>query len=284
MFIYKQYDQQALNDQYNNRMHVPGFAAHLDSWEIRSREAEKAFPVVKDLAYGNEAREKLDVYPSSNKNSKVLIFIHGGYWYKMDKSSFQFIAEAFHEYNVSTFIITYPLAPAAAMDEIVAAARNALAWVYSHCEQFNGDKDQLYVAGYSAGGHLAGMLLTEDWPSNHNLPADVIKGTCVMSGLFNLIPIQLSDINEMLLMNYETAGKNSPATLKSLISSPIVIAVGENETAEFNDQSKELYINWKEKLPADFLLVSHANHFSIIEEFADKQSSLHQAMVKLMAI
>jgi arylformamidase len=200
----------------------------------------------------------------------------------MDKSSFQFVAEAFHEYNITTFLVTYPLAPSASMDEIVESSRTALAWIYKNCHQFNGDPNQLYVAGYSAGGHLASMLLSGDWPSNHNLPADTIKGTCVMSGLFNLIPIHLSDINEMLLMDYETAVRNSPVQNECFSPSPLLMAVGENETAEFKEQTKELYESWKGRLPVEYLQVPGANHFSIIEEFTDKRSPLHRSMLDLM--
>ena len=95
MFVYKQYDQAALDRQYNNRLHVPEFATCIDRWKSLSRQTEKQFPVVKNIAYGQMTRETLDIYPSPQPFSKTLVFIHGGYWQKFDKDDFQFIANAF---------------------------------------------------------------------------------------------------------------------------------------------------------------------------------------------
>ena len=115
MIVYKQYDQPALDRQYNNRLQTPNFATHLDNYEVESRKTEKEFTSIKDIPYGEHVRELLDIYPSDKPKSKTLVFIHGGYWRALDKSSFQFVAGAFHSYSVTTVLISYPLAPAAAM-------------------------------------------------------------------------------------------------------------------------------------------------------------------------
>ncbi len=91
MPVYKQYDQAALNRQYNNRLQVPDFATQLERWEVLSRQTEKDFPVIKDIAYGKLPLEKLDIYPSQQPSSKTLIFIHGGYWHKMTKPVFNLL-------------------------------------------------------------------------------------------------------------------------------------------------------------------------------------------------
>src|ERR1044071_9435090 len=110
MIIYKQYDLAALNYQYNNRLLVSEWATHLERWPQWSRETERKFKAVKDIAYGSHRREQLDIYPSSTPDSKVLIFIHGGYWQRLDKSDFHFVAEGFIPDNITTVLINYPLA------------------------------------------------------------------------------------------------------------------------------------------------------------------------------
>ena len=42
--------------------------------------------------------------------------------------------------------------------------RRAVAWVYRNARTFGGDATRLYVSGHSSGGHLAGVVLTTDWP------------------------------------------------------------------------------------------------------------------------
>lgn len=286
MFVYKQYDQESLDTQYNNRLHVPDYADYLNRWELLSRHTEQKLPVIKDIPYGNLQRERLDIYPSLQPQSKTLIFIHGGYWQMLDKSMFHFIANGFHSYGVTTVLLTYPLAPEVSIDQIVLSCRKAIKWLYSNFPAFNGDPHQMYVAGHSAGGHLAAMLMATDWELfDPGLSANVLKGICAVSGLFNLVPIHLSYINKVLKMDMETAKCNSPVRLEPSNSCPLIVAVGEAETAEFNDQSKELYTCWKNKgIDNQLLQLPRQNHYSIAETIVDPQSSLHQALRQLMKI
>lgn len=283
MLVYKGYHQAALDRQYNNRLHVPDYASHLERWEMLSRQTEKEFPLVKDIPYAVLPGEQLDIYPSLQPGSKTLVFIHGGYWHKFDKSSFQFIAKAFSNYGITTVLINYPLAPEVSIDQISASCRLAIQWLYQNISAYNGDPRQLYIAGHSAGGHLSAMLLATDW-TLFNLITDVIKGACVISGLFNLIPIRLSDINKVLNMETETALRNSPVHLLPVTQCPLSIVVGGNETNEFLDQSKELYTCWKESIPAEIVQIQGLNHYSIVETMLDPQSCLHQAMLRIMKI
>ena len=283
MLIYKKYDQAALDRQYNNRLQVPDFATYLDRWESLSRQTSKESPVIKDIAYGKLPLEQLDIYPSSQPSSKTLIFIHGGYWHKLDKASFQFIAKAFRAYGITTVLINYPLAPAVSIDQILASCRKAVHWLYQNISAYNGNPGQLYIAGHSAGGHLAVMLLATDW-KDFNLTTDVIKGVCAISGLYNLIPIRLSDINLVLNMDSETAIRNSPVQLLPITKCPLVIVVGSNETDEFLDQSRELYTCWKESIPIELVEIPGLNHYSIVETIIEEDTPLFNAFRELMKI
>jgi arylformamidase len=284
MFVYKQYDQTALDRQYNNRLQVPEYAIHLQRWEDTSREAEKKFKSLHDIAYGDHERERLDIYPSSKKKAKTLVFIHGGYWQKLDKSLFQFVAEAFLPYEFTIVLITYPLAPSASLDTIVASCKKAVQWIHANIHQYNGDPDEVYVAGHSAGGHLAVMLMTAGGPhSNTPFPAGLIKGVCAMSGLFDLEPIRISEINEIMKLDEHAVAGNSPVDLIPVCPCPMAIAVGAGESDEFIAQSEALYFSWqKHNVPMELLRLPAINHYSIVESFADKNSSLHAAMLQLM--
>ena len=285
MAIYKQYTQVALDRQYNNRLQVPEFATHLERWELLSRQTEKKYPVTKNVAYSDLPREVLDIYPSSQPRSKILVFIHGGYWQRFDKSSFHFVAGAFQSYNITTVLLNYPLAPVVSMDQIISSCKKAVHWLLSNIFLFNGNADEIYVAGHSAGAHLAAMLMASDWQhDNHNSGADVFKGACMISGLFNLIPVQLSEVNQGLHMDAETALRNSPVRFKPEVQCPILLGVGDEETKEFKDQSKELYTCWKDNIAIQFFQIPGLNHFSILEALCDPTSLLHINMRKLMKL
>ena len=283
MLVYKGYDQAALDRQYNNRLQVQDYASYLERWETLSRQTEKELSVIKNIPYAALPREQLDIYPSLQPCSKTLVFIHGGYWHKFDKSSFQFIAKAFSHYGITTVLINYPLAPEVSIDQIAVSCRLAIQWLYQNIPAYNGDPGQLYIAGHSAGGHLSAMLVATDW-RHFNLITDTIKGACVISGLFNLMPIRLSEINKSLKMETETALRNSPVHLLPVTQCPLSIVVGSNETNEFLDQSKELYDCWKESTATEIIQAPGLHHYSIVETMLDQQSCLHQAMLRLMKI
>ncbi len=282
MIVYKKYDQQQLDLQYNNRFHVPDFEKYIKGWEELSRQTEKKLKLIKDISYGDASRECLDIFPSPAPGSKTLIFIHGGYWQRFDKSDFYLVAGAFADYGITTVLINYPLAPEVTIDQIVNSSNKAMNWVYKNINRFNGDPEQIYVAGHSAGGHLATMIMTTDEIVN---PKKFIKGVCVFSGIFNLIPIQLSNINEGLQMDKEMAISNSPCFKDPHQFCPVIIAVGADETNEFIEQSRELYFKWKDKTtPVKFLEIPGLNHFSILDSFCNVNSLLHQSMCRLMGI
>lgn len=286
MLIYKNYDQEALDRQYNNRLNVPGFATYLDRWELLSQETEKMFPCIKDIRYGELPRERLDVYPSSFPNATTLVFIHGGYWQMFDKTSFQFIASAFQPYGITTVLINYPLAPANTIDQLVLSCRKATVWLHQNLSAFNGNSNAIFVAGHSAGGHLAAMLMETNWAQfDIKLPADLVKGTVAISGIFNLIPVRLSYLNKVLNLDSEAVIRNSPVRIHQVKSSPLILAVGKEESLEFNDQSTELYLCRKAAgFPVQLLQMAGQNHFSIIETMLDPGSALSVAMKEMMKI
>ena len=276
MIVYKNYDQQQLNRQYDNRFHVPEYKNYLDDWENRSRMAERECQLIKGVRYGEDQREFLDIFPSAQKKSKTLIFIHGGYWQRFDTSLFYFVAAAFGRYDITTVLVNYPLAPAASMDSIVQANLNAIRQISSNMLSWNGDADQLFITGHSAGAQLATMAMTVNNPVS-------IHGVCCLSGLFNLWPIQLSNLNEVLKMDDEMAIRNSPALNKPVNPASLLLAVGQQETDEFKQQAQELFTRWKDIHP-ELLLLPGLNHFSILDSFCDADSLLHQSMCKLMQL
>lgn len=281
MTIYKQYDQESLDRQYNNRLNVPDHERHLTRWELLSREAEKKYKVVKNIPYGELPDEKLDIFSSEKPNSKTLVFIHGGYWYKHVAADFYLIAEAFKAYGVTTVLIDYPLMPGYPMEQLVLSCRNAIHWVQHNISRYNGDAQEVYVSGHSAGGHLAAMMMVE----GKQAFAHPLKGICAISGLYNLLPVQLCYVNEILKMDEETALRNSPVHLAPVTWCPLILAVGANETSEYLEQSRELYYAWTNQgVKAEILEIEGADHFSILETMINHSSPLHKAMWRLMEV
>ena len=277
MTVYKNYDQQQLNDQYNNRLHVPDYAKYFERWERLSRQTENEYTVIKNVFFGNHSEKCLDIFPAKIPLAKTIVFIHGGYWHLLDKALFHFLADDLFRHDITTVFINYPLAPAASIDTIVSSCRSAIKWLHTNLVRFNGDPSELYVMGHSAGAHLAAMLLCED-------DMQFLKGVVALSGLFRLQPIMFSYINESVGMNNNTAIRNSPVYFEPVHDCPLLLAVGEEETDEFKDQSLELYKVWKSKQSCmELLFVPGKNHYSILDAVTER-SVLRSAVYRMLGI
>ena len=286
MIIYKEYDQEALDLQYNNRANALDHESHLQQWEWVNRETEKKYTLHKNLAYGELERETLDIFPADHPNAKTLVFIHGGYWYKNGPFDVYLVAEAFRSYGITTVLIGYPLMPDHPMEQLVASCRKAIGWVDQNIADYHGNPDAVYVAGHSAGGHLAAMMMATNWPQFDSvLPSNIIKGVCAISGLYNLLPVQLCYVNEILKMDQATVSRNSPVQLLPETPCKLILAVGGEETAEYKSQTQELYTVWKEKgADVEMMEINETNHFSVLTSLLNVYSPLPVAIRGLMHI
>jgi arylformamidase len=196
------------------------------------------------------------------------------------------IAKAFRMYGITTVLIGYPLMPDHSLDQLVESCGKAIAWVYKNIGEYNGNRDQIYVSGHSAGGHLAAMMITIDWNKYAaDFPADLLKGVCAISGLYNLLPVKLCYVNENLHLDEGMVNRNSTAFLEPANFCPLRILVGGKEAAEYKAQSKELNDQWLLKnKDTRYLEIDGSDHFSILATMLQTGSSLHLVMKQLMNI
>ena len=117
--VFREYDQQALDAEYNNREKVADSADWLSRYAVASAETRAMLDCRLDLAYGAHPGERLDVFPARGGPAPVHVFIHGGYWHRLDKSDSSFVARAFQPAGAAVVVINYALIPTVDMDELV---------------------------------------------------------------------------------------------------------------------------------------------------------------------
>ena len=99
------------------------------------------------------------------------------------------------------------------------------------------------------------------------------------------MPLQISYLNQYLLLNPEIAAVQSPVFLKPVTTSPIILAVGEKETNEFRDQSRELQHSWEAAgVPISVVEIPGCNHFSIVGDMVRKHSVLQNILLQMMGV
>jgi arylformamidase len=134
-------------------------------------------------------------------------------------------------------VTNYALCPGASIEEIVRQQRAALAWTWRHAAEHGGDPARIVVAGHSAGGHLAAMMLATDWPAvAPDLPADLLQGALSLSGVFELEPLRHALLAPDLHLDAGRRARLSPIALPAP-KRPLFALVGGDESEEFVRQN-----------------------------------------------
>ena len=292
MMIYRDFDQAALDAQYNLRAAVADHPAYFARWAETSRAARAQLRCRLDLAYGPGPSETLDLFPAdlfpaARAPAPLLVFFHGGFWQAMDKSDFSFIAPGFVADGISVALVNYALAPSVGMDEIVAQSRAAIAWLVRNARALGIDAGRIGISGHSAGGHLAALALLTDWAGLGI--ADPVHAACAISGIFDLEPLRLSFHNRALALDAASVERNSPARLLGRRDSQrpagaVILAVGGAETDEFLRQQAEFAALCRSVGPqCEVVSQEREHHFSIVDRFSDRLDKLHRAVVSALS-
>jgi hypothetical protein len=94
---------------------------------------------------------------------------------------------------------------------------------------------------------------------------------------------KIPSVNDDLRMTAESARQLSPALMQPPTNAPLHIAVGGQELGGFKDQHRIIAQAWPNNRGADIPCPSD-NHFSILDRFADVNSDLFDAALKMMEL
>ncbi len=276
-----------LDRMYNNRALVPAFAEHLAHWVGASAKARAALHPVLDQPYGDGPAETLDIFrPQGARGpAPVLVFLHGGYWRSLDKAEHSFLAPAFVRQGVCVVMPNYALCPAVTIPDITLQMVHALAWTWRHIAKHGGDPRRITVAGHSAGGHLAAMMLACQWPRvAPDLPPTLVRNALSISGLYELEPLRRTPfLKDSLRLSVADARRASPALFPAPAQGTLYSVAGGDESAEFLRHNALIQQAWgRGRVPVSENLPG-LNHFSVLEALADPRHRLHQLAMELLA-
>ena len=115
------------------------------------------------------------------------------------------------------------------------------------------------------------------------MPADLVKGACTVSGVYELEPLRLSYHQEVLGLDPETVRTMSPLRRLPDGAGPLVCAVGSEETAEFLIQQDELVAAWRGRgLAVRVVELPGRHHFSAVDALGDPRHRLFEAACALV--
>jgi arylformamidase len=257
-------------DPYDQRNFAPNLEQILARCAANSEATRERLGPPQRFAYGFSADEMLDVYASTQTNAPIHVFIHGGAWrfgYARDNAHF---AELFVDNGIHCIVPDF--SPVQTFDgdltPMVRQLEQALVWIYRNAAaEFGGNPQRIHLSGFSSGAHLASVLLTTDWSSlGEDLPADLIRGAVLVSGMYDLAPVALS--SRRSYVNFTPAVIHELSLIRHLdkICCPLVIAYGTEESPAFQEHARALAAALEyADIPHTLLVGRHYNHFEIIE-------------------
>ena len=278
-------DQKELDDAYDQTVYAP----NQKLLALRRAAASKAtlarLGEPMRLAYGPTEIEKLDIYKTARPNAPVNVYIHGGAWRNGQAKDFAFPAEVFINAGAHFVVVDFVQITESGGDlmPMVGQVRSALAWVYKNAASFGGDADRIYLTGHSSGAHLSGCTLVTDWQKNFDLPANIIKGGLLISGMYDLKPVRLSKRSEYVMFTDEIEQALSSQRHLDKLNAPIIVAYGTQETPEFQRQSRDFAAAVKAAgKPVELIVGEGFNHFEMQETLGNPYGIAGRAALKLI--
>ncbi|XP_008408445.1 kynurenine formamidase isoform X1 [Poecilia reticulata] len=284
-FCQQELEKQYSPSRWSHRMAADDvIKAHVKALKEGTERARSLAETLINVPYGEGDGEKLDVYipKTASLDVNLVIYIHGGYWQFLSKEESGFMAVPLVDKDVVVVAVGYDIAPKGNMDLMVSQVRRSVVSVVQQYSHISG----LYLCGHSAGAHLAAMVLSTDWSQYGATPN--IKGAFLVSGIYDLLPILSTYINEPLKMTEEVAVRNSPSQLvphlkRSSSGCQIVVAVAQNDSSEFRKQSEEYYKTLEAAgLTVIMEDVANTDHFSVVEQLVDGDYHLTKLLLKMM--
>jgi acetyl esterase/lipase len=145
-----------------------------------------------DIAYGPDARQRLDVYaPLGHAGpAPVAVFFYGGSWESGRRQDYNWVGRALAAQGFVTVVADYRLYPRVRFPGFVEDGAQAVRWTVDHAASFGGDPSRLVLVGHSAGAYNAVMLgLDARYLRAAGVDPGRIRAVAGLSGPYDFLPL-----------------------------------------------------------------------------------------------
>lgn len=257
------------DDAFANMAHVAGSEGLPQFWADRAAAYRASgVRVDQDIAYGDHPRERFDMVRPEGTPKGLVVFVHGGFWMRLDKSYWTDFAEGARALGWAVCLPSYTLAPDARISHMTAQIGNAIKAAAALVA------GPIRISGHSAGGHLATRMICDDTP----LPADILDRVAAVmsiSGLHDLRPLMQTKLNDVLHLVEAEAIAESAALHRPAKAVPYTCWVGGGERPEFIRQSQVMAQMWDGlDIPSRCVVDGQHDHFTVIEALRQSESEI----------
>jgi arylformamidase len=262
------------DDAYANSAYIPNGMDYPSRWAAQAAAFRAKADAVLHQPYDTAAATKFDLFLPASAPQGVVIFVHGGYWKAFSPALWSHLAAGPVAAGWAVAMPGYTLAPNA---DLPCMGRQIAKAVSLIAKQVDGP---IHLAGHSAGGHLVARMAC----TPALLPATIqtrIGRITSISGLHDLRPLMMTQMNATLGLTETSAAQESPALLPHLPDIPVTAWVGADERPEFLRQARLLYDAWAPQGCAiDLVIDQSRHHFDVINGLEHPDSPLTKAVLR----
>lgn len=237
----------------------------------------------KDIPYvaGGVAKQRLDLYlPKGKTGLPVMVFLHGGAWTSGDRTRYRFVGKYFARHGVAVAIPSYRLIPTHAFPAQAEDAAAAFAWVYQHVKEIGGDPERIYLAGHSAGGHLAALLAVNGYYLKaYGLTPTAIRGVASLSGIYDVSRLNIFGPHGRTASPMSFVQTTSPNSL----APSFLIAYCQWDLLGFPRQARRFDAALRKAFAeTELVYIPRENHISEIIHISKESSRLSQVLLDFL--
>ncbi len=253
-----------LDEAYSNADHIPGGDGFVAYWASRATAFREAMgdSAVLDQPYGDGVRLRYDLFLPEGSPKGTVVFVHGGYWKALDKSSWSHLAAGPLVHGWAVAMPSYDLCPTVTIPEITQQIARAVERIGEHVP------GPLSLTGHSAGGQLVARML--DRSVLPTATQDRVQAVAPISPLSDLRPLLKTSMRADLRLDDAQATTDSPILMHDRANAETAVWVGGAERPAFLDQARWLGDAWTISVH----VVPEKHHFDIIDLMEDPKSDL----------
>ena len=187
------------------------------------------------LAFGKHANQKLDIYiPKGAHDTKAphptLLFFHGGSWTNGEREGYGFLGRAFAARGYVAVIADYRKYPEVQFPAFVEDAASAIHWVKNNISAHQGNAENLFIMGHSAGAHIAMLaVLDPQYMAKYGLNSENVKGIIGLAGPYDFHPFETGGAAENALGNWQRPEETQPVYFARKNAPPMLLLTGDKD-------------------------------------------------------
>ena len=239
------------------------------------------------------------IVPEGIENPPVFIWIGQGAWAYVDNDVEMKICREFAKEGIAVVSVQHRLSPALLGEkkrhegvqhpEHVIDISHAFKWVYDNAEKYGYDQQNIFVGGFSSGGHLAALLAMDNrYLKNRGLSNKMIKAIIPIGGGYDIPDYkeqllaedpsyEQNHINPVFGDTHEAHLDASPTTYVDSLITPILL-ISEGDTYTYNRGFESLLV--EKGIPNIEVLNLHGqSHAGLWNELGNQEPSIYRDFI-----